>query len=48
MVDKITTVPKVKLGKQIGRLEDQEISRLNQAILIFLGLTVSPREKQMS
>ena len=41
------TVPKVKLGKRIGRLEDQDISRLNQAILIFLGLTVSPREKQM-
>jgi mRNA interferase MazF len=46
MVDKITTVPKVKLGKRIGRLEDRDISRLNQAILIFLGLTVSPREKQ--
>jgi mRNA interferase MazF len=46
MVDKITTVPKVKLGKRIGRLEDRDISRLNQAILIFLRLTVSPREKQ--
>jgi mRNA interferase MazF len=46
MVDKITTVPKVKLGKRIGRLEDRDISRLNQAILIFHGLTVSPREKQ--
>jgi mRNA interferase MazF len=46
IVDKITTVPKVKLGKRIGRLEDRDISRLNQAILIFLGLTVSPREKQ--
>jgi mRNA interferase MazF len=46
MVHKITTVPKAKLGKRIGRLEDRDISRLNQAILIFLGLTVSPREKQ--
>ena len=46
MVDKITTVPKVKLGKRIGRLEGRDIRRLNQAILIFLGLTVSPREKQ--
>ncbi len=45
MVDKITTVPKVKLGKRIGHLEDRDISQLNQAILIFLGLTVSPREK---
>jgi len=45
MVDKITTVPKSKLGKQIGRLNDQDIVRLNQAILVFLGLTVSPRVK---
>ena len=45
MVDKITTVDKSKLGKQIGRLDDQDIVRLNQAILVFLGLTVSPRTK---
>jgi mRNA interferase MazF len=45
MVDKITTVPKFKLGKRIGRLDDQDIVRLNQAILVFLGLTVSPRTK---
>jgi mRNA interferase MazF len=43
MVDKITTVPKSKLGKRIGRLDDQDIVRLNQAILVFLGLTLSPR-----
>ena len=45
MVDKITTVPKPKLGKRIGRIDDQDIVRLNQAILVFLGLTVSPRAK---
>jgi mRNA interferase MazF len=45
MVDKITTVPKPKLGKRVGRLDDQDIVRLNQAILVFLGLTVSPRAK---
>ena len=45
MVDKITTVPKPKPGKRIGRLDDQDIVRLNQAILVFLGLTVSPRAK---
>ena len=43
MVDKITTVPKSKLGKRIGRLDDRDILRLNQAIMVFLGLTVSPR-----
>ena len=46
MVDKITTVPKSKLGEQIGRLDDQTIDRLNQAILVFLGLAVSPRQNQ--
>jgi mRNA interferase MazF len=38
MVDKITTVPRVKLGQRIGRLGDQDMLRLDRAILIFLGL----------
>ena len=43
MVDKITTVPKSKVGAQIGRLDDEDILRLNRAILVFLGLAISPR-----
>ncbi len=43
MVDKITTVPKSKVGARIGRLDDEDIVRLNQAVLVFLGLAVSPR-----
>jgi mRNA interferase MazF len=43
MVDKITTVPKSKAGTRIGRLDDEDILRLNQAVLVFLGLAVSPR-----
>lgn len=43
MVDKITTVPKSKIGEQIGRLDDEDIVRLNQAVMVFLGLAVSPR-----
>jgi mRNA interferase MazF len=43
MVDKITTVPKDKLGSLIGRLGDEDMIRLNQAILVFLGLARSPR-----
>jgi mRNA interferase MazF len=31
MVDKITTVPKTKVGIQVGRLNDEDILRLNQA-----------------
>ena len=45
MVDKITTVPKSKLGKRIGQLSDQDVVRLNQAMLVFLGLAVSSRAK---
>jgi mRNA interferase MazF len=48
MVDKITTVPKAKIGTRIGRLEDEDIFRLNQAILVFLGLAMSPRAKSQS
>jgi mRNA interferase MazF len=45
MVDKITTVPKSRIGAHVGRLDDEDILRLNQAILVFLGLAVSPRTK---
>jgi mRNA interferase MazF len=38
MVDKITTVPKAKLGSRIGRLADTDMVRLNRAMMIFLGL----------
>ena len=43
MVEKITTVPKAKLGTRIGQLDDADMLRLNQALLVFLGLAVSPR-----
>jgi mRNA interferase MazF len=43
MVDKITTVSKTKLGSRLGRLDDEDILRLNQAILVFLGLARSSR-----
>jgi mRNA interferase MazF len=38
MVDKVTTVPKAKLGRRIGRLSDNDMVRVNRALLIFLGL----------
>ena len=43
MVDKIVTVPKSKVGERIGRLDDEDVVRLNQAVLVFLGLAASPR-----
>jgi len=38
MVDKVTTVPKAKIGHLIGRLGDEDIVRLNRALMVFLGL----------
>ena len=38
MVDKITTIPKAKLGNRIGKLADADLVRLNRAMMIFLGL----------
>jgi mRNA interferase MazF len=43
MVDKITTVAKSKVGAHVGRLDDEDMVRLNQAMMVFLGLAVSPR-----
>jgi mRNA interferase MazF len=40
MVDKITTIPKAKLGSRIGSLGDGDVVRLTRAILVFLGLVV--------
>lgn len=46
MVDKITTVSKSKLGTFLGRLDDEDIIRLNQAMMVFLGLAISPRARR--
>jgi mRNA interferase MazF len=44
MVDKITTVPKSKVGTRAGRLDDDDMVRLNRAILVFLGLAGPPAD----
>jgi mRNA interferase MazF len=46
MVDKITTVPKSRIGVRVGRLDDEDILRLNLAALVFLGLADSPRSRK--
>jgi mRNA interferase MazF len=38
MVDKITTVPRARLGQLMGRLADEDVVRLGRAIVVFLGL----------
>lgn len=43
MVDKITTVPRTKLGSRAGRLADEDLVRLNRAMMVFLGLAGTTR-----
>ncbi len=38
MVDKLSTVSKERLGERIGRLDYEDVVRLNRALLVFLGL----------
>jgi mRNA interferase MazF len=38
MVDKITTLSRRKLGVRVGRLQDEDMVRLNRAMLVFLGM----------
>lgn len=38
MVDKLTTVPRSKLRERGGRLNDEDMIRLDRALLVFLGL----------
>jgi mRNA interferase MazF len=46
MADKITTISQSKVGTRIGRLDDEDLVRLNMAIIVFLGLTISPRDSK--
>jgi mRNA interferase MazF len=43
MVDKITTVPKDRIGDRLGELRDEDLFRLNQAMIVFLGLARSAK-----
>lgn len=38
MIDKMTTVSKTKLESHVGRLSDEDIIRVNRAVVVFLGL----------
>jgi len=43
MVDKITTISKQKLKNRAGRLSNEDVVRLNRAVVVFLGLAGSSR-----
>ena len=38
MIDKVTTVSKSKVDTHVGRLSDEELVRVNRALIVFLGL----------
>ena len=46
MVDKITTVPKSKIGARVGRLADEDTVRLNRAVHVFLGIA-APSDNEL-
>lgn len=43
MIDKVTTIPRTRLGKHLGTLKPTAMAPINQAILVFLGLAGSAR-----
>ena len=47
LVDKITTVPKAKIGARVGRLADEDMVRLNRAVLVFLGIAAPTNTEQL-
>ena len=48
MMDKVTTVPKTKIGVHVGRLADEDMVRLNRAaVLVFLGIAAPTGNEQM-
>jgi mRNA interferase MazF len=46
MVDKLTAVPRRRLGRLVGSLTSDEMRALNRAIFVFLGLSETEVEKE--
>ena len=45
MVDKLTAVPRRRLGRLVGSLTSDEMRALNRALFVFLGLSETAVEK---
>jgi hypothetical protein len=41
------TVPKTKIGAKIGRLADEDMVRLNRALLVFLGIAAPTENEEL-
>jgi mRNA interferase MazF len=44
MVDKVTAVPRKRLGTLVGSLNSEEMKALNRALFVFLGLSETEPE----
>lgn len=38
MVDKVSTVPRRRMGERLGQLDAEDVARLERALLVFLGI----------
>lgn len=38
MADKIASIPRSRIRARVGRLDDEDLIRLNRAVFVFLGL----------
>ena len=38
MIDKITALPRGRLGRRVGALSSDDLARVDRALLVFLGL----------
>ena len=45
MVDKLTAVPRRRLGRLVGSLTSEEMRALNRVIFVFLGLSETEGQK---
>lgn len=45
MAEKIVTVPVSKIGKRIGRLNEADMARLDEALIVYLGLAARSRAR---
>ena len=44
MVDKVTAVPRKRLGSLVGSLNSDEMRTLNRSLFVFLGLSETARD----
>jgi mRNA interferase MazF len=42
MVDKLTTMPRSRLGEHIGQVPDTNMLALSRALVVFLGIATTP------